>query len=481
MEKKLGLKAINATKWSTITEGIAKIVVPITNMILARIVTPKAFGVVATVTMIISFVDMLSEAGFQKYLIQNNFKSEKEKYDTANVAFWSNFFISVVLLILIIIFRNGIANLVGNPGLGHVIAIASIQLIITSFSSIQIALFKRDLNFKNLFIARMFAICVPFLVTIPLALNGFEYWSMIIGSIIIQISTSIILTIRSKWKPKIFFEFDILKKMFSFGSWSLIESISVWLSVWIDVLIIGSAFNDYYLGLYKTTTSMVSTVLMLITSIILPVFFSVLSRLQHDEKGFNKIFYKTQKMIAIFVLPLGTGIFLYSKLATQLLLGSQWIMASEIVGITSLTISLKIVLGDICSEVYRAKGQPKLSFKVQILHLILLIPTCIISSKYGFWVFVYARALIRLQFIVVHLIVVDKKFGISIKNIIKNIKSVVISTIIMSCVVILLKEIDNNLIWQIISIIVASFIYFIILYSFKSIKEDIKYIRSLIN
>ena len=63
-------------------------------MILARILAPEAFGVVATVTMIVSFAEMFTDSGFQKYLVQHEFESDEERYQNANVAFWTNFFIS---------------------------------------------------------------------------------------------------------------------------------------------------------------------------------------------------------------------------------------------------------------------------------------------------------------------------------------------------------------------------------------------------
>lgn len=144
-------RVISATKWSSFTEILAKLVSPVTNMILARILAPEAFGVVATVTMIVSFADMFADSGFQKYLVQHEFKDEGEKYKNANVAFWTNFGISVLLWIIIIIFREELATLVGNPGLGKVIAISCFQLPLTSFSSIQMALFRRDFDFKTLF------------------------------------------------------------------------------------------------------------------------------------------------------------------------------------------------------------------------------------------------------------------------------------------------------------------------------------------
>ena len=74
----LNSKIVKATKWSTITEIVAKLITPITSMVLARLLTPEAFGVVATLTMVITFAEIFTDAGFQKYLIQHEFRDKKD-------------------------------------------------------------------------------------------------------------------------------------------------------------------------------------------------------------------------------------------------------------------------------------------------------------------------------------------------------------------------------------------------------------------
>ena len=151
MNLALGSKVMNAAKWSSITEVSSKCIQPISNMLLARILSPDAFGVVATINIIISFVDMFTDAGFQKYIIQNDFKDEESFEKSLTVAFWTNLFISIGLWLFIVIFREQIATLVGSPGLGVTIAIACITLPMTSFSSLQIGYYKRKFDFKTLF------------------------------------------------------------------------------------------------------------------------------------------------------------------------------------------------------------------------------------------------------------------------------------------------------------------------------------------
>lgn len=470
---------VNAVKWSSITEIVAKIVTPITTMVLARILAPEAFGIVATISMVVSFTDMLTDTGFQKYLVQHEFKDDDEKYKNSNVAFWTNLCISLILWAIITIFREPIATLVGNPGLGSVVAIACIQLPITSFSSVQMALYRRGFNFRKLFFIRIIAVFIPLVITIPLALFGLSYWALIIGAIFGQLSNAIILTIKSKWKPKLYYNVRILKEMLSFSIWTLVEAISIWLTTWVDVFIIGSILNIHYLGLYKTSTSIVNSLMSIITASIIPVLFSALSRLQNDTEQFNPLYFRTQRYVSIILFPLGIGVYIFSNLATKIFLGNQWGEASGIIGIWALTSAIMIVLGSFSSEVYRAKGRPKLSFLAQVLHLFVLVPVCIISSKYGFWELVYARSWIRMELVLVHLFIMKLAIGIPIFKTFRNVLPSAISAIIMGIIGFYLQQLHEGVVWSFLSIIICMVVYFGLLYLFPNIRKEKTFIMKM--
>ena len=97
MGEELNKKIVTATKWSSVTEIAAKLVAPVTTMLLARILTPDAFGVLVTVMMVISFAEIFTDAGFQKFLIQHEFSSDEELYQSTNVAFWTNLVFSLLI------------------------------------------------------------------------------------------------------------------------------------------------------------------------------------------------------------------------------------------------------------------------------------------------------------------------------------------------------------------------------------------------
>jgi len=141
-------KVFQATKWSSITEIIAKVLSPITTMILARLLVPEMFGIMATITIVISFAELFTDAGFQKYIIQKEFKSKEDLIESTNVAFLTNLFLSILLWGVIIVFRDSLSDLFGKNKLGTAISIACVSLPLGAFSSIQMALFTRDLDFK---------------------------------------------------------------------------------------------------------------------------------------------------------------------------------------------------------------------------------------------------------------------------------------------------------------------------------------------
>jgi len=475
-DKNITEKFGKATKWSAITEIVSKLTIPLSNMVLARIISPEAFGVVATVTMIMSFADMFTDAGFQKYIVQKEFESEEKKFKSINVAFLTNLSISIFLFLIILIFREKIAVLVGNPGLGNVIAIACIQLFLTSFSSIQMALYRREFNFKTLFYVRIVTVFIPFVITIPLALLGLSYWSIIIGLIITQFSNAIILTIKSKWKPNLYFNLSVLKEMISFSLWSLVEAISIWFTVWIDVFIISTSLTQYYVGIYKTSTMMVNVLLSLITASVVPALFSALSRLQNDDNKFKELYYSVQRLVAILVFPIGVGVYIYSDLATKILLGNNWNEASNVIGIWALTGAITIVFAHFCSEVYRAKGKTKLSFLVQVLHLIVLVPVCIISSRYDFWTLVYARSWIRMELVLVNLIMMRYVLKFYIFKSFINVYPAIIASVVMGIFGYVFNLLGETILWNIISIFICVILYFGVLYLFPDMRKGIKYL-----
>ena len=461
-------KVVAAAKWSLITEVLAKLITPVTNIILAHILAPTAFGILATIMMVISFAEMLADAGFQKFLVQYEFESEDEKQKNVSVAFISNIVLAIVLWLVIIIWRDELAILVGNEGLGFPLAIMGAMLPLGAFSSIQMAMYRRSFNFKFLLSIRMITIITPLFISIPMALVGFDYWSLIAGLLAAHLFTAIALCVRQEKLISIYFSSTVFRKMFSFSAWSLAEAFSIWLTAWVDTFIISHFLDAYYLGLYKMPTAIVTTIMAIATSSMAPVLFSALSRHQHNQVEFEKTFLTFQRYMALFLVPLGVGMFVYQDFIVEILLGPQWKLAGIVLGSWALSSSLVTAISYLISEAFRAKGMPNVSFLAQMAHLFVLIPVIYVCVQYDFTTFVYARSIVRVQMIAVLLYLLAIYVGMNAWLVIRNIKSYIIASAVVGTGSYVLLHLHNSMIWTIFCICISLILYLVVLYLFPT-------------
>ena len=339
------------------------------------------------------------------------------------------------------------------------IAVSCFCIPLAAFSSIQMALYKRSFDFKTLFWVRIVGVLIPLLVTIPLAYFTRSYWSLIVGMIALNLSNAIILTVKSKWRPNLFYSFRLLKDMFSFTAWSMIEAVAIWMTGYVDIFIVGTMLNQYYLGVYRTSMSTVGQIMGLITAATTPVLFSSLSRLQDNDEELKRMFFSFQKLVGILVIPLGVGIYLFRDLITEILLGNQWTEASHFIGLWGLTSSITIVLAHYCSEMFRAKGKPRLSVFAQVLHMAFLVPAVLWAVDKGFDTLCNTRALVRLTLVVINAVLLYKIVRISIRQTISNIMPSLISILPMIVICLILQQICTSMIAQLIYIVVSVSVY----------------------
>jgi O-antigen/teichoic acid export membrane protein len=440
-------------------------------MILARLLAPEAFGAVAIITVVVSFVELFTDAGFQKYLIQHDFKIEDDLNNNFNVAFISNFFLSILFCSLIIVFRDWIAKSLGNDELGMAIAVSCISIPISALSSIQTALFRRDFDFKTLFVVRIVNLVATLLITIPLAIIYRSYWAIIFGVLASKLINAVYLSLKSNWKPSLYYNLKILYQMLSFTSWSILESVFIWMSGYIGIIIVGMRLEAFYLGLYQTSITLVGQILTIGVSAITPVLFSTLSRLRDDENEFKRMFLFFQGIVAVLIIPFGFILFSYQKFVTLFFLGNQWVEAGGFVGLLGLTTCFVVIYSHLNSEVFRAKGKPRLSILVQLIFVLFFIPSMIMSVEYDFEVLYVTHSLLQLLMIFVSSALMYYYYRISLFDMFRSTLNKVIVGLSMFIISLFLKQVSLSFYWQLFSIVVCFVFYFGLLYSIKRERE----------
>lgn len=410
----------SSMSWSALSEAAAKLITPLTSMLLARILAPEQFGVVAVCNMVVGFADIITDAGFGKYLIQRNFSSEDELKAYANVGFWSNFALSSIILLIIIFFRKPFAVALGSEGYSAPLSLACFQLIMTALSSIQTSLFRRSFDFKTLFRARLLTALTPLIISVPLALLTRTYWAILIGNLASAALNALFLTAWSSWRPTFTYSVHMLKEMFDYSFWSLCEGLANWTIFWFDTFLVTRCCSDYYLGLYKNSTSMVMSIMGMISASVSPVLLSSLSRVKDNASVFRKLFLSLQRVVLYVAMPMGVGLACYSRTATLVLFGSQWLEADFIVRCWALMMTCSIVFYSFPAELYKSTGTPRLLFHFQLYYLAFVIPVSAVAIRFGFRFFVIVRCVCVFEQVLVSIWMVRRIYGFETMSMIRN-------------------------------------------------------------
>ena len=466
-------KTRKALGWSSVTEVLTKLISPVVNMILARLLIPEAFGMLATVAMVVSFAQIFVASVFEKYLIQHEFDTPTQEAQHMSVAFWTNLCLSGVLWGLLALFCDPLATLAGNPTLGLPVALSGVTLPLYAAVGVQSCYLKKSLDFKKLFYVRVVSSLTPLVVTLPMALCGLGYWSLIWGNVAGVAVQFVLLWVLSPFRPMAYYSFADLGYMLRYGVWTLLDSLVTWISAWVDAWLVSHLMNEYYLGLYKNATSTILTLFGVVTASLTPVLFASLSRLQadRDREGFSQMLLQTQKWVAMFLLPMGVGVYFYADVVTMVLFGEAWQEASDIIGIIGLTTALRTVFVSLYGDAYRAKGKFFLPLLLQLLDLVILIPVCVWGANQGFWQLTYARAFVKLDLIIPEMIALFLVCGISPVRTGKNILPSVVATGVMTGLIYLLQKVSLGLVWSVVSIVLCMILYACVLLCFPKERE----------
>ena len=469
-----GASIKNAFKWAAISELSVKLITPILNAVLARILLPEDYAPLATITMLISFCEVFVESGFKKYLIQHQFADAQEEKNAFCVAFWSTVAVSLLIWGIIVLFCRPISAFLGNPDIWLAVAVSGVILPMYAMMGIFNATIQKQLAFKKLFFVRIVTASIPLFITIPLAAAGLKYWSLVIGNILSTAAQMIALKIQSKFKVQRYYSFSLLKIMFKDTAWTLIDGVVVWLTAWVDSLLINQQMSEYYLGLYRNSLSTITSLFSMVTAAVTPVLFVGLTKYQNDNRDFSTLFIRTQRILAAILIPAGVGVLLYKEFAVAILFGDTWSEAANIIGINALTLAVRTVYISICSDVYRAKGAFRVPLYIQIADLCMLIPANFIAVQYGFWALVYVRAAMRVVLVIPEFIILRKYLQMSVGQQLKSQIPVLVSTAAMTVVALFARQFGNSFTHQVASIALCMGIYFAVLFlCFPKVRKEL--------
>lgn len=404
-------KTLHAFKWSVLGEISSKVVGPLVFLVLARILVPEDFGVVAAATVVISFSQVFWDAGLSKALVQR----QEHIKESAIAAFWINMCLGILTALLLIVAAPKLASFFHDDRITLVLQVLALQLPLAAISSVHNALLQKDFHFKKLFWIRLITSAAPALASVPLALWGAGYWALVAGTLTGQVAQTIVLWRASPWRPSLQFDKSVALEIWLFGRWAMLSALLGWFYIWMDAIIVGHYLGTHDMGLYRTGNTFVTMIFGLCFAPLLPVLYSAFSRAQKDLAKIREALLFIIKGITLIALPIAFGIHALRIPIADLVFGPQWDGVASVLGIMALMHGFSWIVGA-NGEVYRAIGKPHLEAWTTLVMLVVYLVAYLIAVRYGLEIFLVTRLCLALAAIPLHIGLACYFIGTDVKS-----------------------------------------------------------------
>jgi O-antigen/teichoic acid export membrane protein len=371
-------KAVKGVFWSAIqswgSQGISFLVFTL----LARLLAPETFGLMALADVFLAFIQVFLDQGFSTAIIQRR-ELEPEHLDTA---FWTNLAIGVFMTGLGIITANLIADFFKQPELALIIRWLSLSFIIRSLSAVQEAIFRRNLAFKTLAVRSLIAVVTGGAVGVFMAFKGFGVWSLVCQILSGNLVQIIVLWWASNWRPKLRVSRKHFQDLFSFGINIVGIKVLGFFNRRSDDLLIGYFLGPVALGYYTIAYRVLLVMTQLLTDMINNCALPVFSKMQKEPEKMRTAFYKAIQLSSLIAFPAFLGMAALAPEITLISFGEKWLPSVPVMQILAfIGIVHSVTYFD--STVMTAMGKMSLQLKINCLNSLANIIGFAIAVRWG--------------------------------------------------------------------------------------------------
>lgn len=354
-----GAVLVVAMRWTDRLIGL------VSTLILARLLVPEDFGIVAMASIVVGLIDTLLDLGVGSALVQNK-EAARDDFDTA----WTLRILQAGVAALIMwLAAPFAADYFRDPRVSDVIRLMAFGIFIGGFENIGIVAFQKNMEFGKDFQFFFFRRIAGFAVTMALALIFQSYWAMVIGALCGRFAGVILSYWLHDYRPKL--TLVCLAKLWSFSQWVLVRNLGGYGQLHLDKFILGRRTDATTLGAYTLADEIAA---MPATELLAPlgrVLFPVFVQVADDAEKLRAVFCKAIGVQSLLALPAGVGLALVAEEAVLFLLGEKWRLAIPMVQVLSL-ISIFNALSYSAAYLLLALGHVRLQALLAWMQLLLL-------------------------------------------------------------------------------------------------------------
>lgn len=465
---------IKSILWKFLEKILVQGVQFVVTILLARLLLPSEFGIIALINIFIILSNVIIEGGLSTALIQ---KKYTDNIDFSTI-FIANVFISIVLYIIIFFTAPFISSFYDESELIIVIRVLSISIIFYALNAVQIAYVAKHMLFKKMFSVSLISSILAGCLGILLAIMDFGIWALVAYNLSLSLFTTVVMWFVIQWRPQFIFDKNRFRGMFDFGWKIFLTNFIITLFVNIRSLIIGKIYTPATLAIYDRGRQFPCLIVDNINSAIQSVMLPTFSNGQDNTTMVKSMLKRSIRTSSLIIFPLLVGLFVAARPLVIFLLTDKWVGAVPFVRIFCVAYIL-FPIQMINLEVIKSLGKSSVILRIEFIKKTIEILILLLSLQLGVYAIAWGVVIYNLISLFINLYPTHRLINYTIGEQLQDVSPCFFLAVIMGGLIslFLLLDIPNIFILSL-QILMGVIIYFTLCRIFRL--ESFMYVLSLV-
>lgn len=384
-------KTTSAAKWSALDVFMRQGVQFCVTIVLARILTPDDFGVIAMLALFIGVAGIFIDGGFSAALIQR----QNITHTDESTVFYFNLGMGAFVALMLSVAAPWIAAFFKQAALEYLTYAMAFNLFINAAGAIHNTLLNKELDFKTLAKIGAISSILSGVLAVYMAVEGYGVWSLAGQTVVSGIVTVLLLWLWHPWRPVLVFSFDSLRSFFRFGGYEMAAVLTDVFSTNLYLILIGKMYSARDVGFYDRAQRTQQLPIALMMGIINRVAYSTFSTVAKDKARLARGLRQAQAMSMFVNMPVLIGVIILAEQLVLTLFGPQWLPCVPILQVLGL-VGLLWPLHVLNLNILKAQGRADLFFWITMFKKVFTISLTIAASFYGIMAIAWTQVIISI-------------------------------------------------------------------------------------
>lgn len=427
--------ALRGVAWTTVSFAGQRLLQAAVTILLARLLVPEDYGIVALAQLTLTFIGLLRGTGVGAALIQHKDPTPA----MLSSVFWFNAGIGLLSTLVVVALAGPLAWLLHEPRVEPVVLLLAPTFFLNAFTTVPGALLARSRAYKRYAFRETAAAAVSGGAAVALALSGFGLYALVGQSVARALFSIVFLWTATDWRPRLLFDRESLRPLLAYGMPLAWSNVLAYLQRNLDNLLVGRFLGAAALGLYSFAYGMLMSPVLAVQSILGRVMFPEMSRIRDDLARVRAVYLGSVRYIAGATwLPLG-GLLVLAPLFVPLVFGGQWRPAIPLLQVFTFLALLQVVATTV-GWIYASQGQTKKQFRVGLVASIPVYAAFAVGLRWGLEGVAIAYLVAQLALAWPFNRIAFAVIGLKVTDVLRELRGLALVTVHMLAVLYVLRE-----------------------------------------